>query len=143
MTDAYQLSPHFWLREFHCKDGTHVPVELLGNVEELAREVLERIRETWGGPLTVVSGYRTASYQAHLGGVPGSAHILGMAADIAPADPDSAPALWSMIRHMYAEGKLPKLGGLGRYPHWVHVDTRKLIAHLRQWDGGGVGSEPA
>ncbi len=139
----YQLSQNFWLREFRCKAGVDVPDSLIGHMEELAREVLEPIRTAWGGRIRIVSGYRTKEYQAYLGGVPGSAHLEGRAADIAPGDPESAPALWSLIRKMYSEGRLPALGGLGRYPHFVHVDTRKAPdGHLRRWDGTGYGSEP-
>ena len=137
----YQLSPHFYLDEWRCKDGSDVPTVYLGNVEELAREILEPVRAAWGGPLIVVSGYRTPEYNKGRG-VPHSAHLTAEAADIRPGDPDSSEALWSCVRHMYAAGKLPKLGGLGRYPSWVHVDIRRSKGRLREWSGAGMGSEP-
>lgn len=43
---------------------------------------LDQIRAQVGFPLVITSGYRTAAHNAKVGGVPGSAHTKGLAADI-------------------------------------------------------------
>ena len=50
-------------------------------------EVLEPLREAWGAPLTISSGYRCPEVNAGVGGVPTSQHVLGEAADVAVTEP--------------------------------------------------------
>lgn len=53
------------------------------NLQELATLVLDPIRQAWGQPLIVTSGFRSPQLNAAVGGVPTSAHMEGCAADIA------------------------------------------------------------
>lgn len=49
---------------------------------------LDRAREFYGYPIVLICGYRTPEHNAEIGGVPNSAHVKGMAADLkAPQDP--------------------------------------------------------
>lgn len=52
------------------------------NLLDLAVLVLDPIREAWGQPLIITSGYRSTQLNAAVGGVPTSAHMEGCAADI-------------------------------------------------------------
>ena len=52
------------------------------NLLDLAVLVLDPIREAWGQPLIVTSGYRSPQLNAAVGGVPTSAHMDGCAVDI-------------------------------------------------------------
>lgn len=52
------------------------------NLQELATLVLDPIRQAWGQPLIVTSGFRSPQLNAAVGGVPTSAHMEGCAADI-------------------------------------------------------------
>lgn len=52
------------------------------NLLDLAVLVLDPIREAWGQPLMVNSGYRSPQLNAAVGGVPTSAHMEGCAVDI-------------------------------------------------------------
>ena len=76
-----KLTAHFSLDEMKCKDGTPVPKKHLTNVKALFM-CLERIREVWGKPVTIISGYRTESYNKKCGGSENSKHLNAMAADI-------------------------------------------------------------
>ena len=49
---------------------------------ELIDRVLDPLRESWGGPICVSSGYRCPMLNEKVGGVEGSYHTRGMAADI-------------------------------------------------------------
>ena len=115
-----KLSPSFSVREFRCRDGTDTIM-----IDEGLVVLLQCIREHFGKPITITSGYRTAEHNAKVGGSKSSQHLLGRAADIqvAGVSPDAVAA--------YAESLMPTWGGVGRYPvkagrtkGWVHVDTR-------------------
>lgn len=117
-----QLSPSFKVREFACKGSDVVLLD-----DELV-VLLQCIREHFGKPVHITSGYRTAAHNAAVGGSKSSQHLLGRAADFhVEGVPVAAVAA-------YAETLLPSRGGIGRYPKdakhptrktgWVHIDTR-------------------
>ena len=95
--DCTRLSPHFTLAEM-CKtsaktaDGnipSHVHIE---NLRRLCGW-LEMLRDEWNrrygegdDPIVINSGYRSPQVNAAVGGVKGSNHLTGCAADIRVAD---------------------------------------------------------
>ena len=123
-----QLSPNFRVREFACKGSDVVLLD-----EELV-VLLQCIREHFGKPVHITSGYRTAEHNAAVGGSKSSQHLLGRAADFYVEGVDVATVA------AYAETLLPSRGGIGRYPKdakhptrktgWVHIDTR---ANKSRW----------
>ena len=115
-----RLAPDFKVRELRCLDGSDTVM-----VDEALTVVLQCIREHFGKPVTITSGYRTASHNAKVGGSRSSQHLLGRAADIQVQDTDPLAVA------AYVESLMPGWGGVGRYPvkagrakGWVHVDTR-------------------
>ena len=125
---ADKLSPNFRVREFACKDGSD-PIF----VDDELVALLQKIRQHFGKPLTITSGYRTPGHNKACGGAAYSQHLYGRAADfkIAGIAPDVVAA--------YAETLLPNRGGIGVYPPkagrpngWVHIDTR---ASKSRWRG--------
>ena len=60
---AKQLSPAFRVREFRCRDGTDTIL-----IDEGLVVLLQCIREHFGKPVTITSGYRTASHNTKVGG---------------------------------------------------------------------------
>ena len=115
-----RLAPSFTVREFRCRDGSDVVM-----IDESLVVLLQCIREHFGKPITITSGYRTAAHNKSVGGAKSSQHLLGKAADIQVAD-TTVEAVAA-----YAESLMPDWGGVGRYPvkagrtkGWVHVDTR-------------------
>ena len=124
---AKQLSPAFRVREFRCRDGTDTIL-----IDEGLVVLLQCIREHFGKPVTITSGYRTAAHNAAVGGAKSSQHLLGRAADIRV----QGVSVEDMAA--YAESLMPDWGGIGRYPvkagratGWVHVDTRAGKARWR------------
>nr|DAV98298.1 MAG TPA: peptidase [Caudoviricetes sp.] len=117
---ARKLAPGFKVREFRCRDGSDVVM-----IDQTLVVLLQAIREHFGKPVTITSGYRTAAHNAAVGGAKSSQHLLGRAADIQVQDTDPLAVA------AYAESLMPGWGGVGRYPvkagrtkGWVHVDTR-------------------
>lgn len=120
-----QLTKNFHLSEFHCRDGTKVPAELLPNVRELAAN-LQVIRDTIGEPLHVNSGYRTITYNRSIGGAPKSQHLKAKAGDIT-AKSYTPKQLAAVVERLIKARKI-NIKGIGLYPGFVHVDTRKQYA---------------
>ena len=116
------------------------PVALVETRWRPLAETLDAIREAVGKAITITpnGGFRAQSHNAAVGGKRNSRHMFGDAADIR-ADHTSSKKLHSLILTMYREGKLPRLGGLGLYPTFVHVDTRPRAkgAKLARWDETG------
>ena len=128
--DEKKLSANFKVREFACGDGSDAVL-----IDEELVIVLQCIREHFGKPLHITSGYRTASHNAAVGGSKSSQHLLGRAADFWVEGVDVATVA------AYVEALLPTHGGVGRYPKdakhpnrktgWVHVDVRKAKARWK------------
>ena len=59
--------------------------EVIFNLNRLAN-FLDELREAWGGPIRINSGFRSAQLNAAVGGVQGSAHLYGNAVDMVPAN---------------------------------------------------------
>lgn len=108
------LSENFQVKEFACKDGS----DKILISDELV-EVLQKIRQHFGRPVTINSAYRTTAYNKKVGGESDSQHLYGTAADIKVSG--VAPKLVAD----YAETLLPNTGGIGRYSSFTHVDVRK------------------
>lgn len=116
-----KLSDHFVVREFACRDGSDpvfVSAELV--------EVLQAIRNHFGKPVIVSSGYRTPGYNKSVGGATYSQHLYGTAADIciSGVSPQTQAAC--------AEKLMPNSGGIGVYSWGIHVDVRRVKA---RWTG--------
>ena len=58
-------------------------VEVQQNIEELL-EVLDDLREFYGKPIKITSGFRCTELNKLVGGSPTSAHVIGYAADLQP-----------------------------------------------------------
>lgn len=136
-------SPHFSWLELACHDGSEVPDALKPVTRRACLTVLEPIRERFGKPLVVESGYRSRIHNRRVHGAPRSRHVMGDGFDIRPVSPSDLGALVKLVETMITEGSLPHLGGFGIYRRWIHVDARprKADGSIARWTGNGVGSE--
>ena len=80
----------------HGIDNT-LPDKLKGNVAALVDKVLDPLREAWGKPITVTSGYRCAALNKAVGGSGTSHHLRGMAADISTGNKVENRRLFQLI----------------------------------------------
>jgi uncharacterized protein YcbK (DUF882 family) len=120
-----KLTTNFQLSEFSCKDGTRVPDHLLPNVMELAKN-LQVIRNEIGEGLSILSGYRTPSWNKKVGGASNSQHLQAKAADLTTKSLRPRK-LHAVIMKLIKERKI-KNGGVGLYPGFVHYDVRDTPA---------------
>ena len=116
-----ELSKNFKVREFACSDGSDPIFVAPGLVS-----VLQAIRSHFGKAVNINSGYRTPAKNRAVDGAAYSQHLYGTAADISikGVSPKEIAA--------YAETLLPKSGGIGIYPTFVHIDVRGVKS---RWNG--------
>jgi uncharacterized protein YcbK (DUF882 family) len=147
--------------EMRCRSGEEYPASWGVRLAVLF-DAMDVIREAWGQPVTVVSGYRSPEYNKRIGAVDGSQHPLGRAADLRPYAPKGVKrtsatihAFHNLINLLIEEGKLPAVGGVGSYPlvfdassdlwvpGFVHVDSRPKppSGHIARWEGSAHGDE--
>lgn len=79
-------------------DNTPTP-GIRQNLENLINKVLDPVRELWGGPITVNSGYRSPALNAAVKGSKSSHHMLGMAADITVGNKSNNKKLFNLIKN--------------------------------------------
>jgi uncharacterized protein YcbK (DUF882 family) len=125
------LTKNFKKSEFMCHDGTEVPPELMDNLRELVHN-LQIIRDHLGGPVHVVSGYRTSRHNRRIGGARKSQHLKAKAADIRVYNM-TPEELAEVVINLIKDKKI-KSGGIGVYQHFVHYDTR---GRNTRWKGKG------
>lgn len=116
---------NFKVREFACKDGTSRT-----KVDRDLLKLLQQIREHFGQPLVINSGFRTAAYNSKVGGAKASYHLSGQAADI------RISGIAPIKIAAYAES----LGvqGIGLYASFTHVDTRNRKYYWVNASGNSV-----
>lgn len=95
-------------------------------LQTLIEELLDPIRETWGGPITVNSGYRCPALNKAVGGVATSQHQKGEAADLNAGNPGKNKMLFDKIIDMQKAGliQFDQLIDESHYK-WVHISYRK------------------
>lgn len=132
-----RITDHFDSKEFACKDGTEYPEALIEDRLKPLCLTLEVIRRVAGGqPLRITSGYRTLTYNRKIGSHDTSQHVKGRACDFQHPSL-TTDQLYTLIAKLYAAGQLPHLGGIGKYPTFIHVDVRPRPEddHLARWTG--------
>lgn len=120
---------HFTIAEL-CKSDTadrygidnRCKKEHVANLTALVDNVLDPLREAYGKPIHVNSGFRSPALNKKIGGAPTSDHLKGMAADITGGSPVENKKLFELIQSL----KLPfkQLIDESHFT-WVHVSYDK------------------
>lgn len=103
------------------------------NIKALVDDVLQPLRDAWGGPIFINSGYRSPDLNKAVGGVETSQHCKGMAADCGVTDPYALAKLAKKMRLPYDQ--------LILYPSFCHISYRKdgenrgQILYSKKWKG--------
>lgn len=114
---------HFKEKEFACKCGcgrnkmSHVFLNMLDNARDIA-----------GIPFVINSGYRCQEYNKRIGGVKGSAHTHGVAADIKVSD---NRARYLILTALLKAG----FNRIGVYSSFIHVDCDVSKTNDVVWRG--------
>lgn len=105
--------------------------EVKKNLENLVKYVLDPLREKYGKPIYVNSGYRSEALNKAVGGSKTSQHVLGMAADIDAHTTKGNQELFDLIAKNFVFDQLIDEKDYS----WIHVsfDPKRLrnqILHL-------------
>ena len=94
--------------------------EVKNNLNKLIDNVLDPLRELYGKPIIVNSGYRCTKLNKAIGGAKNSQHLVGQASDIRTVQntKESNKELFDLIKN----SKLPFDQLINEYDYnWVHV----------------------
>lgn len=97
------------------------PLQEAGNLKALADNVLDPLREWYGRPVYVNSGYRCPQLNRMVGGAPASQHMKGEAADITAGSREENRRLFEHIRDRLPFDQLIDEKDFA----WVHVSYRR------------------
>jgi len=120
-----QLTKNFSLSEFECKCGCEMPSNILENVKELSYH-LQRLRDKLDSPIKINSGYRCENHNKAIGGKKHSQHLKGLASDIV-VEGKTPEEVYNFVDKLQKLNMF-KLGGLGKYNTFTHLDIRGNIA---------------
>ncbi len=88
----------------------------------LVDQLLDPIREAWGEPIVVSSGYRCKELNELVGGVKNSHHMLGCAADLIAGNRADHRKLFRLIQQMQQEGKIRFTQLIAENDYrWIHI----------------------
>lgn len=99
--------------------------EAVANLTALVEEVLDPLRNRYGRPIHVSSGYRCKRLNKAVGGSATSQHVTGEAADIYVANPKDKAMLFSLIYYLLPFDQLIWEKGTDEAPAWIHVSYRE------------------
>lgn len=132
------ISKNFDYKEFEKTDKTELQVkntiasvEVRDSVKALVESVIQPLRDEWGKPLAINSGYRCDELNKAVNGEPTSQHRKGEAADVCPfgrnghGDIEVVKDLARLARDL----KLP-FDQMILYPSFVHF-SHKLKGEQR------------
>ena len=134
-----KLSKHFKLEEFERSDTARrlgidntVPNGLLPNIQALCENVLEPVRQHFGVPIYLSSGYRCTALNKAVRGATASQHMKGEAADIyIKASPQLA--LWNIYVWMIENLQFDQLIWEVRpTSKWIHVSYKRTGVNRQQ-----------
>jgi len=131
---------YFTLKEL-CKSSTadklginnQCALEQARRLAALVNNVLDPLREAWGKPVCINSGYRCPELNKRVGGAANSQHVEGEAADITAGSKEENKKLFDLALSLNLPfDQLIDEKGFS----WVHIshrkdDNRKQVLHLK------------
>jgi hypothetical protein len=121
------LTENFTIEEL-TKTSTGLPNEPtaieIQNLQALAFNVLQPLRDRFGRPIKITSGYRSQTVNHAVGGSPISQHKVGQAADLVC---DDNAMLFNIIKTQLPFDQLIWESGDDFQPAWVHVSFNPVF----------------
>ncbi len=116
---------HFTIKELTASDTArrlgidNTPTQrAIANLNLLVDNILDPLREEYGSPIYVNSGYRCHALNSAVGGSATSQHLTGEAADITTGNRRDNRRLYELIKQL----KLPIDQAIDEHDYtWIHV----------------------
>ena len=109
--------------------NNRLPLDLLINVQHLIDRVLDPLREAYGRPIRVTSGYRCPELNRVVGGSPTSDHMQARAADIVgtPNTREENRRLFELAKSLDFDQLIDE-----RNLSWIHISYRSAEDNRHQ-----------
>ena len=124
-----KISNNFTLEEF-LKSSSYPEIpnnpskEERENIIALVVNVLQPLRDSWGKPLSINSGFRSEELNKKVGGVSNSQHRNGQAADVRCSDPKG---LLECLKKLNID-----FDQVGVYSSFLHISYKKQGENRRE-----------
>ena len=104
----------------------------LQNLEALVANVLDPLREAYGKPIYVNSGYRSPALNRAVGGSKTSQHVSGQAADITTRTREGNRELWDLVLKLNLpfDQMIDEQGW-----RWLHISYNPTGGRRQHWHG--------
>jgi len=130
-----RLNPNVW-----SGDSFELPPDdMLEHIIPTLR-LAEKVRQRWGGPVQVLSGYRPPAYNEAIGGATQSQHMAFKALDLRPVDePFGLDHYFGIVQEVVGQARTSGQNvGLGLYyegrGRFVHIDVNADTGVNRKWE---------
>lgn len=102
----------------HIDNFPYFNREVFTNLRTLVETTLDPLREIWGKPIRVNSGYRCPALNKAVGGAANSSHLRGQAVDITTGSKVDNKRLWDLL----IESPIPYTKVINEKNYsWLHV----------------------
>jgi uncharacterized protein YcbK (DUF882 family) len=126
-----KISDNFTLEEFiqsptaKANNIDNTPSEQVkNNIIKLVNNILQPIRNEWGKPIKVNSGYRCKALNDKVKGSKTSQHLTGDAADITVGSPQENKKLFHLIVDMCQQNKITYGQLIDEFSfRWLHISN--------------------
>lgn len=106
--------------------------EIIENLTEFTNEVLDKLREAWGSPIKVSSGFRCEELNKKIGGSKTSSHLKGYAADLVPVNGDINGLVECAIELSKTFNYDQIIDEYSGNKHWLHIGYKNLKGQQRK-----------
>lgn len=104
------------------------------HITELVESILDPLREAWGSPIKVTSGYRGWQLNKAIGGSTTSAHSIGYAADLVPIN-RPMKEFKEFVKNWLITNKIPFDQYIDEHSgnsEWVHIGLKNNSGKQRK-----------
>ena len=136
----YFSEKEFWCKCNQCQKGDAEmgipPGGMMGgvpeNIKALVANVLDPLREKYGKPIVVNSGYRCPRHNLAVGGVMNSQHMRGEAADLTAGSPEENKRLAEILEQNGKYDQMIKYLNKDDGIRFVHVSWKRFGPNRHQ-----------
>jgi uncharacterized protein YcbK (DUF882 family) len=119
------IAPYITTAEYACKCCDGLPPDLQTDpAYQVLFNAFKDIREEWGNPIKITSGYRCPMHNSMVGGSALSVHQWGLALDMDCKDVDEVYELEFVIENLYPQFRRGRYADSGSF---IHIDVAYLI----------------
>lgn len=108
--------------------------EIIENLTEFIENILYPLREAWGSPIKVNSGYRCENLNKKVGGSKTSSHMYGFAVDLKPVN-GLIDDFFEFVKNYFIENDIPFDQIIDEHSgdkHWVHIGYKNSKGEQRK-----------